>query len=27
VYSMTFETYAEVPKAVSDEIVQKSKGD
>ena len=27
VYSMTFETYAEVPKAVSDEIVQKSKGE
>jgi elongation factor G len=27
VYSMTFETYAEVPKAVADEIVQKSKGD
>ena len=27
VYSMTFETYAEVPKAVSDEIVQKGRGD
>ena len=27
VYSMTFETYAEVPKAVSDEIVEKSKGE
>jgi elongation factor G len=27
VYSMTFETYAEVPKAVSEEIVQKSKGE
>ena len=27
VYSMTFETYAEVPKAVSDEIVQKNKGE
>ena len=27
VYSMTFETYAEVPRAVSDEIVQKSKGE
>ncbi len=27
VYSMTFETYAEVPKAVADEIVQKGKGD
>jgi elongation factor G len=27
VYSMTFETYAEVPKAVADEIVQKSKGE
>ena len=27
VYSMTFETYAEVPKAVSDEIVQKAKGE
>jgi elongation factor G len=27
VYSMTFETYAEVPKAVAEEIVQKSKGD
>lgn len=27
VYSMEFSTYAEVPKAVSDEIVQKSKGE
>ncbi|MFC6356859.1 elongation factor G [Luethyella okanaganae] len=27
VYSMTFESYAEVPKAVSDEIVQKNKGE
>ncbi|AOY56507.1 elongation factor G [Candidatus Rhodoluna planktonica] len=27
VYSMTFETYNEVPKAVADEIVQKSKGE
>ena len=27
VYSMTFETYAEVPKAVADEIVQKNKGE
>lgn len=27
VYSMTFETYAEVPKAVADEIIQKGKGD
>jgi elongation factor G len=27
VYSMTFETYAEVPKAVSEEIVQKAKGE
>jgi elongation factor G len=27
VYSMTFATYAEVPKAVSEEIVQKSKGE
>ena len=27
VYSMTFETYAEVPKNVSDEIVQKAKGE
>ena len=27
VYSMTFETYAEVPKAVADEIVQKAKGE
>jgi hypothetical protein len=24
---MTFETYAEVPKAVADEIVQKNKGE
>ncbi len=27
VYSMQFETYAEVPKAVADEIVQKNKGE
>jgi len=27
VYSMTFETYSEVPKAVADEIVQKNKGE
>ena len=27
VYSMTLETYAEVPKAVADEIIQKGKGD
>ena len=27
VYSMTFDSYAEVPKAVAEEIVQKSKGD
>ena len=27
VYSMVFDSYAEVPKAVADEIVQKSKGD
>jgi elongation factor G len=27
VYSMEFSTYAEVPRAVSDEIVQKSKGE
>jgi len=27
VYSMTFDSYAEVPKNVADEIVQKSKGD
>jgi elongation factor G len=27
VYSMTFESYAEVPKAVSEEIVQKHKGE
>jgi elongation factor G len=27
VYSMTFETYQEVPKAVADEIVQKNKGE
>jgi len=27
VYSMTFENYAEVPKAVADEIVQKAKGE
>jgi elongation factor G len=27
VYSMTFETYQEVPKAVAEEIVQKNKGE
>ncbi|WP_291044901.1 MULTISPECIES: elongation factor G [Herbiconiux] len=27
VYSMTFESYAEVPKAVADEIIQKNKGE
>jgi elongation factor G len=27
VYSMTFDTYAEVPRAVADEIVQKNKGE
>ncbi|MFZ7087344.1 elongation factor G [Curtobacterium sp. RRHDQ10] len=27
VYSMTFDSYAEVPRAVADEIVQKSKGE
>jgi elongation factor G len=27
VYSMTFDSYSEVPKAVADEIVQKTKGD
>jgi elongation factor G len=27
VYSMTFNTYQEVPKAVADEIVQKNKGE
>ncbi|MEE1620567.1 elongation factor G [Zafaria sp. Z1313] len=27
VYSMTFESYAEVPKAVADEIIQKSRGE
>jgi elongation factor G len=27
VYSMEFESYAEVPKAVADEIVQKNKGE
>ena len=27
VYSMTFSTYAEVPKAVADEIIQKSRGE
>ncbi|MHA7985472.1 elongation factor G [Rathayibacter sp. CAU 1779] len=27
VYSMSFESYAEVPKAVSDEIIQKAKGE
>jgi len=27
VYSMTFDSYAEVPKAVADEIVQKNKGE
>ena len=27
VYSMVFDSYAEVPKAVADEIIQKGKGD
>jgi elongation factor G len=27
VFSMTFDSYAEVPKAVADEIVQKAKGE
>jgi elongation factor G len=27
VYSMTFDSYSEVPRAVAEEIVQKSKGD
>jgi elongation factor G len=27
VYSMTFESYAEVPRAVADEIIQKNKGE
>jgi elongation factor G len=27
VYSMTFESYAEVPKAVADEIIQKTRGE
>jgi elongation factor G len=27
VYSMTFETYAEVPKAVAEEIIQKNRGE
>ncbi|MDO7882860.1 elongation factor G [Salinibacterium soli] len=27
VYSMTFDSYSEVPKAVADEIIQKNKGD
>ena len=27
VYSMTFHSYAEVPKAVADEIIQKSQGE
>jgi len=27
VYSMTFNSYAEVPKAVADEIIQKSRGE
>jgi elongation factor G len=27
VYSMTFESYAEVPKAVAEEIIQKNKGE
>jgi elongation factor G len=27
VYSMSFDSYAEVPKAVADEIIQKGKGD
>jgi elongation factor G len=27
VYSMQFESYAEVPKAVADEIIQKTRGE
>jgi elongation factor G len=27
VYSMTFSSYSEVPKAVADEIIQKSRGE
>jgi len=27
VYSMTFNSYAEVPKAVADEIIQKTRGE
>jgi elongation factor G len=27
VYSMTFDSYSEVPKAVADEIIQKSRGE
>jgi elongation factor G len=27
VYSMTFNSYAEVPKAVADEIIQKNRGE
>jgi elongation factor G len=27
VYSMQFDSYAEVPKAVADEIIQKSRGE
>ena len=27
VYSMTFNSYAEVPKAVADEVIQKGKGE
>ena len=27
VYSMTFESYAEVPRAVADEIINKNKGE
>jgi len=27
VYSMEFDSYAEVPRAVADEIVQKNKGE
>jgi elongation factor G len=27
VYSMEFNSYAEVPKAVADEIIQKSRGE
>jgi elongation factor G len=27
VYSMTFDSYSEVPRAVADEIIQKNKGE